>query len=423
VSNEPFFTENQDRARALVSALVKLSHDLDPTRAAAVGGAQRGDFDRLGDVAGYNGDGARLFLNPGFPSLVSEYGAVAKGVPGDYAPYFTDLADQPQYPWRAGQAIWAGFDYGTIAGRQGFKGIIDYYRLPKRAWYWYRNAYLHIPPPEWPKPGQPARLELTADKTTLHSADGADDCQIVVSVLDRDGHRVSNSPGVTLTVESGPGEFPTGPAITFAADSEIMMVDGQSAMEFRSYYGGASVIHATSLGLQDATIAITTEGAPKFDPQHTPPVPMRPYAPAGLSKFRSTVEGAAANVARDRPSLASSESPEHPARYANDSAPATTWTAARSDEHPWWQVDLEGFYLIASTRIDFGAAGSHAYKVEVSKDGIAWTTPVDQTTPKGTEAVRADTFSAGVVARYVRIAVVDARSLTDVAVLGVLWTE
>ena len=41
---------------------------LDPTRPAAIGGCQRGEIDKLGDVAGYNGDGATLFLNPGVPA-------------------------------------------------------------------------------------------------------------------------------------------------------------------------------------------------------------------------------------------------------------------------------------------------------------------------------------------------------------------
>jgi len=29
-------------------------------------------------------------------------------------------------------------------------GIVDYFRIPKRSWYWYRNAYANTPPPEWP---------------------------------------------------------------------------------------------------------------------------------------------------------------------------------------------------------------------------------------------------------------------------------
>jgi hypothetical protein len=421
MSNEPFFTENLNRASALLTKLVKLSHELDPTRAAAIGGSQRGDIDKLGDVAGYNGDGARLYLNPGFPSVVSEYGAVAKGLPGEYDPYFLDLADQPQYRWRAGQAIWAGFDYGTIAGRQGFKGIIDYYRLPKRSWYWYRNEYRHIPPPEWPKRGAAARLQLTADKTTLRRADGTDDAQIVVAVLDAQDRRISNSPPVTLTIESGPGEWPTGRAITFAPDSEIMINDGQAAMEFRSYYAGKSTIRATSPGLADATIEITTEGEPKWDPPRTPVPRTRPYVPSGLSHFRPTIEGASTDVARDRPSRASSESPDHPARYGNDNNAKTSWEAGAGDKTPYWQVDLEGYYLIAATRVTFGAGGAHAYKVEVSKDGKEWTTAVDQSRPKDSGAVRTDTFSAGVVARYVRVS--GERSVAEFAVLGVLSAD
>ena len=42
---------------------------------------------------------------------------------------------------------------------RGAMGIVDYFRLPKRAWYWYRNEYAHIPPPEWPVGGTPAALQ------------------------------------------------------------------------------------------------------------------------------------------------------------------------------------------------------------------------------------------------------------------------
>jgi beta-galactosidase len=48
-------------------------------------------------------------------------------------------------------------------------------------------------------------------------------------------------------------------------------------MEFRSYYAGKTVIRATSPGLKDATITITTLGEPKFIAGKTPPVKPRPY--------------------------------------------------------------------------------------------------------------------------------------------------
>ena len=73
--NEVFFSDHLDKVRALLTKLVDESHQLDPTRPAAIGGCQRGSLDKLGDVAGYNGDGARLpdFQNPGIPNAVSEY--------------------------------------------------------------------------------------------------------------------------------------------------------------------------------------------------------------------------------------------------------------------------------------------------------------------------------------------------------------
>ena len=112
-------------------------------------------------------------------------------------------------------------------------GIVDYFRLPKRAWYWYRNEYGHEAPPAWPQEGVPARLRLEASKTTGILADGTDDVQLVVTVLDRDGRELSNSPDVTLSVLSGPGEFPTGRSISFSADSDIRIADGKAAMALR----------------------------------------------------------------------------------------------------------------------------------------------------------------------------------------------
>src|SRR5438552_2898242 len=109
-------------------------------------------------------------------------------------------------------------------------------------------------------------LRLEADKPTIVDTDATDDCQIIVTVLDASGRHVSNCPRVALTIESGPGEFPTGRAITFAPDSDIQIVDGRAAIEFRSYHSGESVIRATSSGLEAATITITTRGEPAFVP-------------------------------------------------------------------------------------------------------------------------------------------------------------
>ena len=268
MDNEVYFSSGSvmPKVRSFLKDLVAYSHELDPTRPAGIGGSQRGDIDKLGDIAGYNGDGARLFVNPGIPSVVTEYGSTMTDRPGKYDPGLGDLPSTPgaersvegswRLPWRSGEVIWCAFDHGSLAGRRfGAMGMVDYFRLPKRQWYWYRNEYLHIPPPAWPSNGIPAALKLTADKTTLNSVDGTDDAQLIVTVVDKDGTAISNCPPVTLAIESGPGEFPTGPSITFAPDSDIAIRDGQAAMEFRSYYAGKTVIRATSPGLKDATIA------------------------------------------------------------------------------------------------------------------------------------------------------------------------
>lgn len=220
VSNEPFFTDDSTlpAVRNLLKKLVDTAHRLDPTRPAAVGGAQRplgeGRIDLIGDVAGYNGDGANIpdFQQPGIPSVVTEYGSTLADRPGEYIPGWGDLSRDEGWkgrPWRSGQIIWCGFDHGSIFGPNMAKlGIIDYFRLPKRSWYWYRNEYAHKAPPQWPVEGDPAKLRLEASKTRDIKADGTDDVQLIVTVLDREGHELSNSPQVRMRVVSGPGNSP-----------------------------------------------------------------------------------------------------------------------------------------------------------------------------------------------------------------------
>jgi len=281
---------------ALLAKEVALTHQLDPTRPAGIGGAQRpkgsGRIDKIGDVAGYNGDGATLsdFQNPGVANLITEYGGVNFSArPGSYDPGWGSLSTTltngfpTEYPWRSGQALWCIFDHGSVAGsRKEMSGIVDYFRLPKRAWYWYRNAYANVPPPTWPISGTPAALQLAADKTALAAVDGTDDAQLIVTVVDSKGNPVSNNVPVTLSITSGPGEFPTGTSITFTPSStsdqsDIAILDGKAAIEFRSYYAGTSVITATSPNLTSTTVTITSQGSPAWVDGVTPPTAARPY--------------------------------------------------------------------------------------------------------------------------------------------------
>lgn len=416
--NEVFFSGNLDKAKGLLTKLVNETHQLDPTRPAAIGGCQRGGIDKLGDVAGYNGDGARLpeYQNPGIPSVVSEYGSKISDRPGNYDGQFNpgDLNEKtPEYPWRSGQSLWCAFDYSTILGHFGCMGFVDYFRIPKRSWYWYRNQYLHIPPPEWPQNGTPAKLSLTADKTTIQGVDATDDCQLLVTVQDSSGKPISNSPPVTFTIESGPGEFPTGRSITFNPPSgdpksDIAIRDGQAAMEFRSYYGGQSVIRATSPGLEDSTVTITTVGNPSFVPGQTPLAPDRPYTRFTQS---SSSDSVSQNVALNHPVSASSEATGHAAGLANDGDLKTGWQAADNDANAWWQIDLEGLYSIQSVETTFGAEGSHQYKIEASPDGSTWKPLVDQTQSTSADKVRTDTCVKNEHNRYLRLTLTE--MLTD----------
>jgi hypothetical protein len=101
-------------------------------------------------------------------------------------------------------------------------------------------------------------------------------------VVDSTGKAISNNVTVTLTVTSGPGEFPTGPSITFTppgsgSASDIAILDGQAAIEFRSYYAGTSVIEATATGLTSSSVTITSQGSPAYVEGTTPKVAARPY--------------------------------------------------------------------------------------------------------------------------------------------------
>jgi hypothetical protein len=413
MDNEVFFTEASTlpKVASFLKELVAYSHELDPTRPAAIGGCQRGDIDKLGDIAGYNGDGARLFINPGIPNVVSEYGSTMTDRPGEYAPGWGDLLDGPgdkshpffwRYPWRSGEALWCAFDHGSIAGRRfGAMGMVDYYRLPKHQWYWYRNEYRHIPPPSWPVSGTPAALKLTADKSTLKSADGTDDAQLIVTVVDKDGRALHNSPPVTLAIARGPGEFPTGPSITFDADSDITIRDGQAAMEFRSYHAGKTVIRASSPGLKEATFTITTVGEPKFIPGVTRPVKPRPYVRfEGQPVSGGTTQ---TNFGRENPTRASSEAPGHNAGLGNDGNPATFWQAQDAAANAWWQVDLERVVSVSQTRIVFPSEGNYRYRIEFSNDQVHWTPGVDKTRALTTDKSRTDAVVPAVTGRFVRV--------------------
>ena len=377
--NEPFFTEDQTLpgVRGLLKKMVAKAHELDPTRPAALGGVQRplGEdrIDLIGDVAGYNGDGARIadFQNPGIPNVVTEYGSTTTDRPGEYRPGWGDLAVDRGWrgrPWRSGQIIWCGFDHGSIFGPQmGKMGIVDYFRLPKRSWYWYRNEYGHQTPPQWPQEGVPAHLWLTASKTAGIRADGTDDVQLVVSVLDAEGRELSNSPDVRLTIVSGPGEFPTGRAIDFSADSDIRIQDGKAAIALRAYYSGRTVVEATSPGLEPSRLELSFVGASAYDPDTAWQPESRPYV-----RFTRQAERALQRYGVDSPVFVSTSVKGHSAGLAADGDPATYWQPEAADVRAYLTLDVERTLDLRQVKVTFASSSTGACVVEASADNKRW---------------------------------------------------
>lgn len=384
-SNEPFFTVGDAMApmRDYLKRQVEFMKKLDPTRPVAIGGAQRGEIDKLGDVAGYNGDGATMFMDPGIPSVVSEYGSTMVDRPGDYEPGFGLMPDTPdqkahpkpyswRYPWRSGEALWCAFDHGSIASVEfGSMGFIDYFRLPKRQYHWYREHYRGIKPPVWPVPGKPAQLHLAASQTTIHGTQGLDDAHVVVTVQDEAGQALSNSPDVTFTIVSGPGKFPTGRSIAFSNKSKVAIRDGQAAITFRSYEAGESVIEATSPGLKPARITITTTGPDRFVPGVTPLAPDQPvidHPPI----HRKALADDPINVAPSRPTANSGSAPGHAAPLANDGNEQTAWRASAKEGPAFWVLHLENVYKLHWLSLVMPEEGGPDFVIEVSKDASSW---------------------------------------------------
>ncbi|MBO9547736.1 MAG: discoidin domain-containing protein [Caulobacter sp.] len=436
MDNEVFFTkkETMPDVRRLLKEMVALSHELDPTRPAAIDGAQRGEIDKLGDIVGYNGDGASLFPNPGIPNFVAEYGSTMEDRPGTYAPGWGDLPLTPgadkekegswRLPWRAGEAIWAGFDHGSVAGKRfGGMGMIDYFRLPKRQYYWYRNAYAQVPPPVWPVEGKPAALSITTSAPTIARADGTDDVQVIVSVLDAQGRRLSNSPPVRLAIEAGPGELPTGRAIDFAPTGDIVIRDGQAAIAMRSWQAGVTRLRATSPSLKDATTSVRTLAGPAFVAGKTPLATDRPYVPfvAPLREHAGDQVFGPSN-----PTFATSSAPGHSSQLVNDGNPATYWAPAAGDTVMALTLDLERVVEVHRLTLTFPQAGAYGLVAEVQDRQGHWQKLVEQIADQDDRQSRTLETEA-VAGRLIRVTLRlpsgGVAGLSEILVTGALRTD
>ncbi len=360
--NEPFFSTSElmEKARALVKRLVDVSHEMDPTRPAAVGGAQRGGFDGLGDIAGYNGDGAEIFYDPGFPNIVSEYGSYEESRrPGSFIPSGNEIED---YPWRSGKALWCAFHHGSILWNMGYLGMIDYYRLPLKTWYGYRKLLLGIEMPEEVKEGIPYGLRVSSDRMSI-TTDGTEDAHILVEVIDKDGNRISNTMEVVLEVVSGGAIFPTGKTFILSPERENFY-EGLGAIELRSYYAGENRIVARAQGLADGEIIIVAEGGELWSNQVLK-LPLPPPSVMAMPESEKTF-----NTASNRPVFCSSAHPDYSAKNITDEICDMPWRAASENPGEWIMIDLEGSKPAERAVIVFDEASRKPYEVSISNDGV-----------------------------------------------------
>lgn len=394
MGNEIFFSRSDviDKAKALVRQLVDLAHQLDSTRPAAVGGTQRGGFDILGDVAGYNGDGATLFINPGMPNMVSEYGSCVADRPGKFIPNFSDNVEQ-NYEWRSGKALWCAFHHGSIFKDMGHMGMIDYYRLPLATWHWYRKELLGIEPPKSRVPGIPYALSIDADKKVIR-ADGTDDAYLTISLLDEKKNIISNPMDITLTVTEGAGYFPTGTSITFSSDTNSFL-DGQCAIEFRTYYNGINKIAATAYGVKCGEIIIMGKDGEKWNNRPRIWQQGPPYR-TSMPKFET-----GALLSEHKPVFCSTFRKGYPSGNLTDTNEKVSWLPETDANGEWVMVDLEGSRDVGCISIHFRKPVIVPFHVSISTDREEFTEISNVQFMEDRKTIK--TFLSFCTLRYVKI--------------------
>lgn len=393
MGNEIFFSAKGVLvdAKAMVARLVEFCHKLDTSRMAAIGGVQREGFDTIGDIAGYNGDGAVLFKNPTLPNIVAEYGSIPSYRPGKFSLNFTKGSEET-YPWRAGRAIWCGFHHGSIANI-GNLGIVDLYRLPLNAWYAYREKLCGICPPQEKKRGVPTALRITADKLMIQN-DGLDDTHILIEAIDARGNLVACDIEVTLSVVSGGGLLPCGQSMVFNHANKSFF-DGACAIELRGYYAGGTKIVASALGLQSCEIDIGICGAEEYDGR----VISLPQEPT----FAHRKKNKGVDIIALRPVIVTSEQQRGMSKHISDGQEDTFWQPSPADKNPIITLDLENKYDNFSVGLEFIDKIVGKIKVIGSNDKNKWIDIVDI---KMRQYKRTYKFKVqGVECRYLKIVV------------------
>jgi len=110
------------------------------------------------------------------------------------------------------------------------------------------------------------------------------------------------------------------------------------------------------------------------------------------------------NLALNKTAYASSAEPENPVEAGNDGDTSTRWCAINANTGHWWMVDLGAHYNLTGCEIMWEFARAYKYRIDVSSDGVRWTTVVNKTNNTDTSQIQSVSFNSN-YKRYVRITV------------------
>ena len=361
IGNEMFFSKKEvmPDMKELVKRLVAYCKELDPTRPVAIGGAQREGLDKLGDIAGYNGDGSISFINPNVPNVLTSYGSISSYRPGRVDLYETKGSDI-RYSWRAGRALWCGFHHGSISSI-GNLGICDLYRLPLNAYYAYRNKNMNEPIPKPAVRDRVKRLELVADKNYL-KGDGTDDVMITCTLVNNRGERVCYDGEITLEVVNGPLLLPTGKEMVFSSKLKNFF-DGMFQIEARGYYSGKSLVVAKMGDISSNMLIVEVLADEDYDDQEIQ------YKPNKANKERP--KSPYSDIVEFRPVMVSSEVVAGSSKCLTSPYPKY-WSPAKNDTHPYLVMDFQQFYDRYTISVKTKLFSQLAMKISTSVDGRDW---------------------------------------------------
>jgi len=148
-------------------------------------------------------------------------------------------------PRLAGGFLWCFNDYHAWENNMPM-GIVDLTRVPKKAYYFYREKFTGKKP-DYPEPGAATRLSLEPDLTEL-IADGTDLCNCIVAVRDEAGRCIATNQEVSIHIE--------GPATIFGP-SQVRTIAGKIAVLLKTTTRpGTITLTATGDGLRSSTVKL-----------------------------------------------------------------------------------------------------------------------------------------------------------------------